>query len=66
MIDMKDVDSTFLNSKEYIALAMMNLIKDEDMEIVLRSYHCSSYENGGGVTCFGVLDEGHISIRTWL
>ena len=65
MIDMKDVDSTFLNSKEHIASAMMNLIKDEDMEIVLRSYHCNSDEEGGGVTCVGVLDEGHISIRTW-
>ena len=67
MIDMKDVDSTFLNSKEHIASAMVNLIKDNDMEMVLRSYHCSSDDEGGGggVTCFGVLDEGHISIRTW-
>lgn len=65
MIDMKDVDSTFLNSKEYIASAMLNLIKDNDIKIVLRSYHCSSDEIGGGVSCFAVLDEGHISIRTW-
>ena len=66
MIDMKDVDSTFLNSKEHIASAMVNLIKDNDMEMVLRSYHCSSDDEGvGGVTCFGVLDEGHISLRTW-
>ena len=63
MIDMKDVDITFLSSKERIATTMVKFI-NEDTKIILRSHHCSIHE-GGGVTCFGMFDEGHFSIRTW-
>jgi hypothetical protein len=39
MIGMKDVDITFLSSKERIATTMVKFIK-EITEIILRSHHC--------------------------
>lgn len=64
MIDMKDVDITFLSSKEHIATAILNLIKLIDTEkFILRSHHCSIDDDEGKVNCFGQLDEGHISTK---
>ena len=67
MIDVKDVDITFLSSKEHIATAILNLIKliDTAEKFILRSHHCSIDDDEGKVNCFGLLDEGHISIQTW-
>lgn len=54
MIDMTDVDITFLSSKERIATTMVKFI-NEDTKFILRSHHCS-IDEGGGVTCFGMFD----------
>ena len=58
LVDMKDVDSTFLNSEERLASAMVRLI--EESKLTLLSYHCHSLVPVG-VSCAGVLLESHVS-----
>jgi len=65
LVDVRGVNSRFLNSDERIATivtAMVDLTKE--CKIALLSYHCHSHASMG-VSCFGVLTEGHVSIRTW-
>jgi len=62
LVDIKDVDSLFLNSKVRIAISFVDLIKES--YVGLLSYHCRSLEPMG-VSCFGVSSEGRVSIRTW-
>ncbi len=62
LVDIKDVDSNFLNSEESLATAMIELI--DESKLTLLSYHCHSLVPIG-VSCVGVLLESHISFHTW-
>ena len=62
LVDIKDVDSLFLNSEVRITISFVDLIKES--KVALLSYHCRSLEPMG-VSCFGLSSEGHVSIRTW-
>ncbi|KAL7543476.1 hypothetical protein ACHAXR_012757 [Thalassiosira sp. AJA248-18] len=62
LVDMKDVNSSFLNSEERLATAMVELINES--KLTLLSYHCHSLIPIG-VSCAGVLLESHIAFHTW-
>jgi len=62
LVDMKDVDGTFLNSEELLAQAMVDVVADS--RLTLLSYHCHTLVPTG-VSCVGVLLESHISFHTW-
>jgi S-adenosylmethionine decarboxylase proenzyme len=62
LVDIKNVDASFLNSEEQLASAMISLISQS--ELTLLSYHCHGLEPMG-VTCVGVLLESHVSFHTW-
>ncbi|EED96723.1 predicted protein, partial [Thalassiosira pseudonana CCMP1335] len=62
LIDIKDVDSSFLNSEERVATAMIELINES--KLTLLSYHCHSLVPIG-VSCAGVLLESHVAFHTW-
>ena len=59
LVDIKDVDSTFLNSEQQLAAAMIKLT--EETTLTLLSYHCHSLVPIG-VSCAGVLLESHVSL----
>ena len=58
LVDIKDVDSAFLNSEVLLATAMVELISES--KLTLLSYHCHSLVPIG-VSCAGVLLESHVS-----
>lgn len=62
LVDIKDVDSNFLNSEERLATAMIELINES--KLTLLSYHCHSLVPIG-VSCAGVLLESHVAFHTW-
>ena len=62
LVDIKNVDSEFLNSEERLAAAMVELINES--KLTLLSYHCHSLVPIC-VSCAGVLLESHVSCR-WL
>jgi S-adenosylmethionine decarboxylase proenzyme len=62
LIDIERVDSTFLNSEERLATAMLNLVVE--CGLTLLSYHCHGL-HPSGVSCAGVLLESHVSFHTW-
>jgi S-adenosylmethionine decarboxylase proenzyme len=62
LVDIKNVDESFLNSKERLAEAMVTLV--EESGTTMLSYHCHKLEPTG-VSCVGVLLESHISFHTW-
>eukprot|EP00957_Ditylum_brightwellii_P144656 11020055-Ditylum_brightwellii.AAC.1 len=62
LVDIKDVDGTFLNSEELLAQAMVDVVADS--RLTLLSYHCHTLVPTG-VSCVGVLLESHISFHTW-
>jgi hypothetical protein len=57
LIDIKDVDSNFLNSEERLAFALVELINES--KLTLLSYHCHSLVPNG-VSCAGILLESHV------
>jgi len=62
LADIENVDGAFLNSKQRLAQAMMDLI---DLSgLTLLSYHCHEMDPMG-VSCAGVLLESHVSFHTW-
>jgi len=62
LVDIEHLDYAFLNSKERLARAMMDLV---DMSgLTMLSYHCHELEPAG-VSCAGVLLESHVSFHTW-
>jgi S-adenosylmethionine decarboxylase proenzyme len=62
LVDIENIDGAFLNSKERLARAMMDLV---DMSgLTMLSYHCHELEPAG-VSCAGVLLESHVSFHTW-
>lgn len=62
LIDIKDVDSDFLNSDVRLAKAMVDVVNFS--QLTLLSYHCHNLIPQG-VSCVGVLLESHISFHTW-
>jgi len=58
LIDVKDVDASFLNSEVDLANAMVELINET--KLTMLSYHCHSLVPIG-VSCVGVLLESHVS-----
>ncbi|KAL7541057.1 hypothetical protein ACHAXR_010609 [Thalassiosira sp. AJA248-18] len=62
LVDIKDVDSNFLNSEERLAQAMIELTNET--KLTLLSYHCHSLVPIG-VSCAGVLLESHVAFHTW-
>jgi len=62
LIDIKNVDGTFLNSEGRLAEAMVSVVSES--KLTLLSYHCHKLIPMG-VSCVGVLLESHISFHTW-
>jgi len=62
IVDIENVDGTFLNSEERLAKAMMDLVTMSGLTLL--SYHCHSLEPMG-VSCVGILLESHVSFHTW-
>jgi len=62
MVDMKGVDSAFLNSERRLANAVLNTCKEA--QLTLLSYHCHTMVPQG-VSCVGVLMKSHLSLHTW-
>jgi len=62
LVDIKNVDGSFLNSEERLAQAMVGVVNEA--KLTLLSYHCHSLIPIG-VSCVGVLLESHVSFHTW-
>ena len=62
LVDIKNVDGTFLDSEERLDSAMLHLV--DASRLTLLSYHCHGM-SPAGVSCVGVLLESHISFHTW-
>ena len=62
LIDINNVDGSFLNSEKELATAMLNMV--DTSGLTLLSYHCHGLQPSG-VTCVGVLLESHVSFHTW-
>lgn len=62
LVDIKNVNKTFLNSDVQLAKAMVDVVNDS--KLTLLSYHCH-HLLPQGVSCVGVLLESHISFHTW-
>lgn len=62
LVDIEHVDGAFLNSKERLARAMMDLVNMSGLTML--SYHCHEMKPSG-VSCAGVLLESHVSFHTW-
>lgn len=62
LVDIKHVDSAFLNSEARLAHAMVKVVNES--KLTLLSYHCHSLVPTG-VSCVGVLLESHVSFHTW-
>lgn len=62
LIDIDDVDGTFLNSEKELATAMLEMV--DNSGLTLLSYHCHGLKPSG-VTCVGVLLESHVAFHTW-
>jgi len=62
LVDIKNVDGSFLDDEERLAQAMVDLCKETGLTLL--SYHCHGLEPMG-VSCAGVLLESHVSFHTW-
>lgn len=62
LLDIENVDESFLNSEERLAHAMLELVGE--CGLTLLSYHCHKMVPMG-VSCAGVLLESHVSFHTW-
>ncbi|CAB9507856.1 Polyamine aminopropyltransferase [Seminavis robusta] len=62
LVDIENLEGAFLNSKERLARAMMDLVDLSGLTML--SYHCHELEPAG-VSCAGVLLESHVSFHTW-
>eukprot|EP00980_Cylindrotheca_fusiformis_P005244 scaffold1120_cov127-Cylindrotheca_fusiformis.AAC.6 len=62
LVDIVNVDTPFLDSKERLSVAMLDLLKQCGQTLL--SYHCHDLQPNG-VSCAGVLMKGHISFHTW-
>jgi len=62
MVDIKHVDSAFLNSERRLANAIIEVVSEA--HLTLLSYHCHGLAPMG-VSCVGVLKQNYISFHTW-
>ena len=62
MVDIKHVDSAFLNSEGRLANAIVQVMNEA--HLTLLSYHCHGLVPMG-VSCVGVLKQNYISFHTW-
>jgi len=62
LVDLKNVDSEFLNDETRLAEAMIELTTES--KLTLLSYHCHGLVPMG-VSCAGVLLESHVAFHTW-
>lgn len=62
LIDIKNIDSEFLNSEARLAQAMVDVVNDS--KLTLLSYHCHALFPSG-ISCAGVLLESHVAFHTW-
>ena len=62
LVDIKNIDGSFLNSEERLVQAMVGVVNEA--KLTLLSYHCHSLIPIG-VSCVGVLLESHVSFHTW-
>jgi S-adenosylmethionine decarboxylase proenzyme len=62
LVDIDNVDASFLNSEVQLATAMIGLV--DNSGLTLLSYHCHGL-NPEGVSCVGVLLESHVAFHTW-
>lgn len=51
-----------MNKRNFLEQTLLNLIKELDLNIL--SYHCLNLDSDG-MTCVGILTEGHISLVFW-
>ena len=62
MVDIKNVDTAFLNSEHLLAQAMIDVVRAA--KLTLLSYHCHGMEPTG-VSCAGILTQNYIAFHTW-
>ena len=62
LIDIDNVDSSFLNSMPELASAMVDMVYK--CGLTMLSYHCFQLEPSG-ISCAGVLLESHVAFHTW-
>jgi len=62
LVDIKNVDGSFLNSEKRLGQAVVDLIQQSGLTLL--SYHCHQLIPLG-VSCVGVLLESHVSLHTW-
>ena len=62
MVDIKNVDSSFLNSEKRLAHAMVNVVNEANLTLL--SYHCHGL-TPAGVSCVGLLLHNYVSFHTW-
>jgi len=62
LLDIKHVDSGFLDDEERLSQALVDVCSEAKLALI--SYHCHLMVPSG-VTCVGVLTRGHISFHTW-
>ena len=62
MVDIKNVDGTFLNSSKRLAEALVDVVNET--KLTLLSYHCHKMIPMG-VSCVGILLQSHISVHAW-
>lgn len=62
MVDIKNVDSSFLNSERRLASALLELVSEA--KLTLLSYHCNGLVPVG-VSCVGLLKRNYVSLHTW-
>jgi S-adenosylmethionine/arginine decarboxylase-like enzyme len=62
MVDIKNVDDSFLNSERRLANALLELVSEA--KLTLLSYHCIGLVPMG-VSCVGLLKRNYVSLHTW-
>jgi S-adenosylmethionine/arginine decarboxylase-like enzyme len=62
MVDIKNVDTTFLDSEHLLVQAMLGLVEEAKVKVL--SYHCHAF-SPAGVSCVGLLLQNHIAFHTW-
>ena len=62
MVDIKHVDSAFLNSEQRLANSIIEVMNEANLTLL--SYHCHGLVPMG-VSCVGVLLQNYISFHTW-
>jgi spermidine synthase len=62
IVDIENVDGSFLNSEAMLLKSMIKLTKQADLTLL--SYHCHAL-HPVGVGCVAVMPTGHVAFHTW-